>query len=146
MADNRQAHRETPVLGAHGRPGGNAMARFSPREKAKNAKGTFKKLLKFYVKEAKLLFLVSGLLLIAAAAGVFAPYLIGRSVDAMTGDAGVSFPLVYKSGAALLTIYLTVWILNTAQGLIMNRVSQRIVRTLRRSLFDKMQKLPLMFH
>ncbi|MCL2487269.1 MAG: ABC transporter ATP-binding protein, partial [Oscillospiraceae bacterium] len=148
MAENRNYQREpseAPPIGMQGRLGG-GPGRFMPKERAKNAKGTFVKLLRFYVKEAKALFAVSGLLLAAAVIGVFAPYLIGKSVDAMTVEGGVDLPLVYQYGAAVLTIYVSVWLLNITQGLLMNTVSQRIVRTLRGSLFDKMQRLPLMYH
>ena len=143
MPDNRTPQNTTPGMGMDNRPGGGA-ARFLPVEKAKNAKGTLKKLLRFYVKEAKGMFVASALLLLAAAATVLAPYLIGKSVSAMTD--GVNFSLVNRFGAALLIIYISVWVLNVIQGLIMNKVTQRIVRTLRRSLFGKLQRLPLMYH
>jgi len=139
-------------MGAFGRRGGGGGggfgggSRFRPGEKATDAKGTFRKLLKFYIKEAKSLFIVSGLLLASASVSVFVPFLIGKSVDAMTTAHGVDLPLVYQYGALLLIIYVTVLIINITQGLIMNTTSQHIVRTLRRSLFDKMQKLPLMYH
>ena len=144
MAEQRYqpAQIKVPALGRGGKVGG--MERFAPKEKARDAKGTFRKLLKFYVKEGKSLFLVSGLLLINAALGVFGPYLVGKSVGAMAD--GVDLPLVYQYGAALLAIFIAVWALNIAQGLIMNAASQRIVRTLRGSLFDKLQRLPLMYH
>ena len=122
------------------------MGRFAPKQKARDAKGTFLKLIKFYMQEAKSLFLVSGLLLASAVVSVFIPYFIGKSVDAMTGADGVNLTLVYQFGAALLTFYAIILIVNIAQGLIMNKTSQHIVRVLRKSLFNKMQKLPLMYH
>ena len=120
--------------------------RFKPKARAKDAKGTFKKLLNFYMKEAKSLFLVTGLLLVSAVISVFTPYLVGKCIDALAGEGGVELSLVYRFGALLLTIFITVLILNIVQGLIMNAASQHIVRTLRMALFNKLQKLPLMFH
>jgi ATP-binding cassette subfamily B protein len=135
-----------------GRPGGGGGSgagggsRFKPKEKAADARGTFAKLLKYYLQEGKSLFLVSGLLLAGASAGVFGPFIVGKSINAMAGADGVNFPLVYQFGTVLLAIYATVWVINVIQGLIMNSVSQRIVRSLRKTLFDKMQKLPLKYH
>ncbi|MCL2508697.1 MAG: ABC transporter ATP-binding protein/permease [Oscillospiraceae bacterium] len=146
MANSKNSPQaEVPAIGRQNHIGG-GPARFMPKERAKNARGTFLRLLKFYTKEAKSLFFVSILLLINAAASVFAPYLIGKSVDAMTAAGGVNFTLIYQYGAALLMIYVTVWLLNITQGLIMNAASQRIMRTLHGTLFDKMQRLPLMYH
>ena len=146
MKDVGQTRKIISSFGIQGRGGANAMSRFAPKEKAKNAKGAFKKLFRFYIKEAKTLLIASGLLLVAAIAGVLAPWLIGMSVNAMIAENGVDFSLIYKYGAALLTIYVTIWFVNVIQGLVMNKVSQRIVRTLRKTLFDKMQRLPLMYH
>ena len=153
MADDREKRYEPsqlniPPPGPRGRfgGGGGGMARFAPKEKAKDAKGTFLKLLKFYMKEAKSLFLVSGLLLASAVVSVFVPYFIGKSVDAMTGAGGVELDLVYRFGAILLTFFVTILVINIIQGIIMNITSQHIILVLRKSLFNKMQKLPLMYH
>ena len=132
--------------GGGGGGGGGGMARFAPKEKAKDAKGTFLKLLRFYLREAKTLFIVSGLLLAVALVNVFVPYMIGKSVDAMTGAGGADLPLVYRYGAVLLVFFATILILNIVQGVIMNATSQHLVLVLRKSLFRKMQKLPLMYH
>ena len=144
---------DIPAIGGRGRGGAGGMgmggrgaARFMPKEKAKDAKGTFRALLKYYIKEAKTLFIVSGLLLLNAVVSVFTPYFIGKSVDAMTGAKGVDLPLVYRYSAILMTFFAIIVIINITQGLIMNTTSQHIVRKLRKSLFDKMQKLPLMYH
>ena len=137
---------DMPMPGPRGRGGGRAGDRFAPKEKAKNAKGTFIRLLKFFAKEGRMLFWVTGVLLIYAGLGVFGPYLIGRCVDALAGKGGVDLTLAYRYGAYLLTVYIILWLLNISQGLMMNIASQRIIRSMRKTLFDKMQTLPLMFH
>ena len=133
-----------PSIGRPGGGGGGPGQRFAPGEKAKDAKGTFRKLLKFYFKEAKSLFVVIALLLAETVINVFIPYIIGKAIDALNN--GVNFDLVYMLvgiHAALIVGIVTLSILN---GIIMNAVSQRIVRTMRKSLFDKLQKLPLTYH
>ncbi|MCL1792440.1 MAG: ABC transporter ATP-binding protein/permease [Oscillospiraceae bacterium] len=130
-------------IGRSGAPGGPA-ARFAPGEKAKDAKGTFGKLLKFYFKEAKSIFFVIFLLIADTSIVVLAPYFIGKAIDAL--EDGVNFNLAYSIAAILASLYIASWLFNTAQGVIMNSVSQRIVRSLRKNLFDKFQNLPLTYH
>jgi len=124
--------------------GGGLMNRFMPREKAKDARGTFVKLMRFYMMEGRVLFLVTGLLIVQTALGVAAPYLVGRAVDAMIGT--VDFDRVRAFVLALIAAYSASWLLDVSQGMIMNAASQRIVRALRKSLFDKLQTLPLSYH
>ena len=147
MAERREVTIVMPGThgrGGGGRPGGGAGARFGPREKAKDTGGTFRRLLRFYVAEGRSLFLVAGLLIIQTALGVAAPLFIGRAVDAMSD--GVEFELVYIFVLALLAAYTASWLIDVTQGVIMNATSQRIVRALRKSLFDKLQTLPLTYH
>ena len=123
-------------------------ARFNPGEKAKDARGTFKKLISFYLREAKSLFVVLVLLLINTSIIVFVPYLIGSGVNVLstnTGESTHTVPL-YFYPLILLIAYIADGGLNITQGIIMNRVSQRIVRSLRKSLFHKLQNLPLTYH
>jgi len=132
-----------PLMGPGGWRGG-AASRFMPSDKAKDAGATFRKLLKFYFKEAKSLFVVLVLILADTAIVVSGPYFIGKAIDAM--DHVVDFNLVHAFALILAAVYLGSWALNIVQGVIMNAASQRIVRTLRKSLFDKFQRLPLTYH
>jgi ATP-binding cassette subfamily B protein len=147
---NQKTPAAPPFVGMAGRPGampgmGRGPAdRFAPGEKAKNARGTFGKLLKYYFKEAKSLFAVLVLLLAETALSVSVPYFIGKAIGAL--DNGVDFDLAHMFVLILAAAYAGGWALNTTQGIVMNAVSQKIVRTLRKSLFDKLQKLPLAYH
>ncbi|MCL2494406.1 MAG: ABC transporter ATP-binding protein/permease [Oscillospiraceae bacterium] len=142
-ADRPAAQAAPPSIG---RPGGFKVGgmRFAETEKAHDAKGAFRKLLRFYFREAKPLFAVLVLLLLDMIVTVSAPYIIGRGIDAL--DIGNDLNLVYICAAALALAYLASWALTTAQGVIMNAASQRIVKTLRAALFDKLQRLPLTYH
>ena len=145
MADQPNTAVAPPSIGGRGGPGagGGGVRRFGPHEKARDARGTFRKLLGFYLKEGKSLFIV--ILLLSADVMLIArvPLYIGRAVNAM--DPAVNFRLAYSFVAIIAAFYIGDWILNVSQGLIMNVTSQRIVRTLRKSLFDKFQKLPLTY-
>ena len=142
MADRRDV---APAPGMPGRGfGSGPMQRFMPKEKARDSRGTFRRLMRFYLKEGRVLFVVSGLLIIQTALGVAAPYMIGRAVDAMTDS--VRLDIVRAFVLALVIAYTVSWIIDVTQGVMMNVASQRIVRALRKSLFDKLQTLPLKFH
>jgi len=143
MAERQVKPVEPPSIG---RPGGFKVGgmRFAETERARDAKGAFRKLLQFYFKEAKPLFAVLALLLADMIVTVAAPYIIGKGIDAL--NPGIDFHVVYLCALALALAYLASWGLTTLQGVIMNAASQRIVRTLRGAMFDKLQRLPLTYH
>jgi len=120
------------------------MNRFMPKEKPKDSRGTFRKLMGFYLMEGRALFIVAGLLTVQTALSVTAPFLVGKAVDAMA--AAVDFDRVRAFVVALLAAYTASWLLDVMQGVLMTATSQRIVRSLRSSLFDKLQTLPLTYH
>jgi len=143
MAEQREVTFNMP--GMHGRvPGAGGANRFMPKEKPKDSRGTFRKLIKYYLLEGRSLFLVTGLLLVQTALGVAAPYFVGRAVDAMTGTVNLDRVGVFV--LALIAAYTASWLLDISQGTIMNAASQRIVRALRKALFDKLQTMPLSYH
>ena len=146
MPEHKTKQVSPPALGPT-RFGAHA-ARFNPQEKAKDARGTFKKLIAFYMREAKSLFVVLVLLLINTLIIVFVPYVIGRAVNLLAQNTSTvthTLPF-YFYPLILLIAYIADAGLNISQGVMMNRVSQRIVRSLRKSLFRKLQKLPLTYH
>jgi len=144
MADRPEVTIVIPSMRGRGGGGGGGANRFAPREKAKDTRGTFRKLMRFYLKEGRVLFLVAGLLIIQTALGVLAPFLIGRAIDAMSGSPGIELVRIFV--LALIAAYTASWLIDVTQGVVMNAASQRIVRALRKSLFDKLQTLPLSYH
>ena len=150
MAERREVTIVVPGMrggrgpGGGGPGGGGPANRFMPKEKAKDSRGTFRALMRFYLKEGRVLFAVAGLLMVQTALGVAAPYFLGRAVDAMAG--AVQFDLVSVFVLALIIAYTASWLIDIIQGVTMNSASQRIVRSLRKALFDKLQTLPLSYH
>jgi ATP-binding cassette subfamily B protein len=117
-----------------------------PVVKAKNFKGTLRRLWEYFGKERKSLAFVFMLVLGDSALVLLAPYLIGRTIDAISGGKGhVSFGLLGIMALALLISYFTDAFLSFMQGWTMAKVSQKIVQNLRRTLFAKLQKLPVSF-
>jgi len=129
-----------PVVNLHHMGG-----RFAGGQKPRDMKGTIIRLWKLSGKEKWPLtgiFLISSL---SSVVGLIGPWLIGRAVDAIAAGQGVDIPQLYRillllgaayGAGALLTWLHEWWIAG---------VAQRIVMLIRRSLFDRVQALPLSF-
>jgi ATP-binding cassette subfamily B protein len=142
-----QGQQGNPVFAGPVLPGrGFAGRGRGPIVKPKQFKATMRRLWHYIGKERKLLAIIFMFILLDSALALSAPYLIGKSIDAMSASSGkVDFGLLEISIIALLTAYIADGLLTFLQGWIMAGVSQRIVANLRRSLFAKLQKLPLSF-
>jgi ATP-binding cassette subfamily B multidrug efflux pump len=130
-----------------GRPGGFGGRRnMGPVVKPKDFKGTFLRVWKYFEKEQKLLFIVLIFIIIDSVIGLAVPYLIGRSIDAMSRESGmVDFGVLGIIAVTLIIMYITDGIINFIQGFIVAGVAQRIVKNLRNTLFEKLQSLPIVF-
>jgi ATP-binding cassette, subfamily B, multidrug efflux pump len=117
-----------------------------PVVKAKDVRGTTLRLWQFYGRERGLLILIFSLVVISASIALSVPYLIGLSIDAMSiTDNIVDFKLLAITVSVLLTAYIIDGALHIIQGWLMAGFSQRIVKDLRRTIFAKLQKLPVAF-
>lgn len=115
----------------------------SNNEKPKNLKDTLSRLWGLFGKEKRFFVLI--FLLIAADTLILllVPYLIGKSVDVISvGINNVDFTVIKRIIYILLSVYIIDSSINLIQGLSMAGISQRIVRNIRKSFFDKLQKLP----
>ncbi|MEF3305962.1 ABC transporter ATP-binding protein [Paenibacillus sp. GYB003] len=127
-------------------PGGFGARGRGPDAKPKNFRGTMAKLWRYLGKERKLLSLIFAFLLIDAVIMLAGPYLIGVAIDAMTAAGSkVDFRLLEAALFALTAAYVADGALTLLQGWLMAGVSQRVVMNLRRTMFAKLQKLPLSF-
>ena len=106
----------------------------------------WRRLWKYFGKERQLFTVIFFFVLISVTLGLTGPYLIGRAIDAMSAkQQAVNFGLLKIMVVTLLVAYLLDATLNLTQGWPMAGVSQRIVQNLRRTLFGKLQKLPISF-
>jgi ATP-binding cassette, subfamily B, multidrug efflux pump len=136
--------KQQPVFSPRpGRGFGHGAAR-GPVSKPKNFTGTLKRLWQAFGKEKKLLPIVFVIVFVDALLMLSAPYLIGKSIDAMTGgEEALSFLSIII--LALLGSYILDGALTFLQSWLMAGISQRIVTNLRQALFDKLQKLPIAY-
>lgn len=142
MAEINSSYEKMPGLG---RPGAGAQ-RFAPGEKPKDAREVLRRLLSLLLDFRKSLILAVFLAGISSAVAITAPFLIGKAVntfDPFTG--GVDSQLLSVVLISLAACYCTAWIVDTVNGVIMAKVTQRLVKRLRRDFFAKLQKLPLRF-
>jgi ATP-binding cassette, subfamily B, multidrug efflux pump len=142
-----QTGNTTPPTPPPMRPGGmGGPQRRGPVVKPKNFKGTLKRLWQYFGKERRMLSFIFIFIVIDAALMLLAPFLIGKAIDAMRSNGGkVDFDFLEVMIIILIAVYMTDSILTFLQGWLMAGVSQRIVKSLRDSLFKKLQKLPVSF-
>jgi ATP-binding cassette, subfamily B, multidrug efflux pump len=143
-----QQKQQTTVFVNPVRPGGGGFGghRRGPVVKPKNFKGTLKRLWYYIGKERKLLTVIFLFILVDSALMLSTPYLIGKSIDAMSTPSGkVNFGILEAAVFTLFVAYIGDGVLTFLQGWLMAGVSQRIVKNLRGLLFGKLQKLPVVF-
>lgn len=144
---NNSVTSSTKLPSMNVRTGGRGgSARFAPGDKPKNARGTFARILKLFMRSGKAVFAAVLLTAVSSAVQVAVPYFTGLAFDVFAVPGGVF------DGSALMKILLIIallhvgrYIANTVSGVIMLRVSQRLVHVLRSEFFAKIQRLPLGF-
>lgn len=140
----RQEQPKMPALGH--RPGG-GRRRFAPGEKPKDAKKTLVRIVRIYMQWAKTIFFAIFLTVISSLIAVAIPYYVGKSINTFhIADRSVDISRLSEILTIILCLYLVNWLMNLINGILMLRVSQKLVLTLRTEFFAKMQKLPLGFY
>jgi len=157
MSDNRPNENERPKQRSNrppirmGRGGPHAMMR---GEKARDFKGTFKRLVKYL---GKYNLLILGVLLIAAASTVFSifgPKILGRATTQLFQDvaaqitgtgSGVDYVAIGRILIQVLTLYVLSAFLAFLQGYIMSGISTDITYRFRQDIAQKINKLPLQY-
>lgn len=148
--DERQNSSAQPIgigrgIGGPGRGFGGPRG-MMPVVKARDFKGTMLRLWKYFSKEHKLLGIIFILVTVRSALGVAIPYLIGRSINVLSlGKGAVNFKILKIMISILIAAYISDSAINFFQGWLMAGVSQRIVLNLRKTLFEKLQNLPIAF-
>lgn len=139
--------RETAGIGGYGGRGvGGGNRWLLQAAKPKNFKVTMVRLWKYFGKERQLITLIFCLVVFSAGIGLAAPYLIGRAIDLISAkNAMINLGLLQIIIITLGLAYVIDGSLTFLQGWLMAGVSQRIVQNLRRTLFAKLQKLPIAF-
>ena len=125
---------------AGGGPGGRYLR---PVEKPKNAGKTALRLVGFFKGHAWQVIMIFVLVLVTSGATLAVPILSGQAIDAL--DLRLDASVLHRVVIALALVYAADAIARFLQNWIVAMVSQRTVKMLRQSLFDKLQKLPIRF-
>lgn len=127
-----------------------------PTQKAKNAKGTFRRLLTFIKPEIPKIVLVLVCAIIATVFDIFAPRQLGLAtteifragVTIANGEpgAGVNFDLLREILLVLIVLYVCYQVFTYLQSFVMARVAQNVVYSLRQKTEEKLNRIPLSYY
>ena len=121
-------------------PGMNRSARFAAVEYAEDVSGTLKRILTYFAKEKTLVLFMLLIVVFGTLCGIYAPSLQSRSIDIIAGArTGALAPVL----AGMLAVYLLYSGSQLFQGLVSAKLSQRIVKRMRKELFGKIMDLPV---
>lgn len=125
----------------------------NPTEKAKDFKGTLKKIIK-YLKTYKLsIFFVIIFAIASTIFSIYGPKILGKAtteifngiVSKITGTGSIDFSKIGSILAFLLCLYILSAMLSFIQGFIMNGVANKVSYRLRKEISIKINKLPMKF-
>ncbi len=111
----------------------------------KSTKGVLLRLGK-YVMQHWLLFLVAiALTLLSNQLSLLGPMYSGEAIDAISAKEGVDFGAVWLNVGKMIACYVASAILAYAMAVLMIHLSQKIVYTMRKQLFEKLTTLPVSY-
>jgi len=117
-----------------------------PEDKPHNLYGTIKRLWKYFGNERKLLIFLILLSIFDTSIVLAVPYALGRAVDAISlSNASVNFSLLSIIITVLCAVLVIDGVISFMQSWLVAGVSQRIIQSFRTTLFEKLQKLPIVF-
>ena len=132
--------------------GGPGKGPKGPVEKAKDFKGTTKKLMKDYLSKYKIALIV--VMIFAIGSTIFSivgPKILGNAtteifnglVNKISGNGGIDFDKVGSILLTLLGLYVVSAIFSFIQSFVMTQVSQKLTYTMRNNLAKKINRLPM---
>ncbi len=132
--------------GGHGGPMG-ALGR--PVEKAKDFKGTLKRLFGYLKPYTSTLILSAIFILLSTAISTAAPKLIGLAINSMfrsvSGGSAMDMSYIARMISILAVLYLLSSVFTYFSQMSLSRASNKIVYTLRKDLDNKLERLPLKY-
>jgi len=123
-------------------PGGGRL-RGARIETARDVRGTLRRLLATLRPFWGVLGVVFVLGIVSTAMDLIAPLLMSDAIDNLIAGNGAA--VLQRIVLAMLGAYLGAWLAKVAQNAIMARISQQVMRTMRRDLFEHLQTLSLRF-
>lgn len=155
MADEKKTTPQFRPMPERGpRPGGPMFAR--PAEKAKDFKGTLKRLIIYLKPYLVPIIIVLAITITATVLTIIAPKVLGKATTEIfrgimakmlrLPNAAINFSYVAKILIQVSILYIVSALLNYVQQYVMAGVSQKIVMRMRKDISEKLAKLPLRFY
>lgn len=144
MSENNHRHRRGPMGGGPGS---------RPVEKAKNFKGTLKKLLGYLSKYKFMIAIVISCAIISTIFNIVGPKILGNItteiysgvMKMIAGTGGIDFDEIRRIVLILLAIYIVSAAFSYIQSFIMVGVGQKFTYSLRKGISEKINKLPIKY-
>lgn len=146
MAENRRNmdYKNMPRLGRRGGGGG---VRFAPKAKPKNGRRTFRRLLNIFLRWKTTIGFTLVLTLSSSIISLFTPLLLGNAINTFNiKTSRVDTSLLTLILILLMISYLASWFLDTITGVLMTKLTQKLVTYLRAEFFAKLHRIPLNFY
>ena len=123
-------------------------------EKAKDFKGTVKKLVKSYLSPYKWQIII--VLIFAIGSTIFSivgPKILGNAtteiynglISKISGGSGINFEAIANILITLLILYIVSMAFSSIQGFVMTNVAQKVTHKVRNDLAKKINKLPMRY-
>ncbi len=109
----------------------------------KTSRRIFLRLGKYVLREWPLFVVAIIFTLLSNQLALLGPEYSGNAIDALSGEGGVDFALVWKNVSYMLVCYIGAAVLSYFLAVLMIRLSQRIVVKMRREVFEKLNTLPI---
>ncbi|MDD5828670.1 MAG: ABC transporter ATP-binding protein [Lachnospira sp.] len=147
MADNNFKAKHAPKRGPMGRGG------MMPVEKAKDFKGSIKKLINYIGKYKIAIFIVMIVTTVSTVFNVIGPKILGKATTALSeglmkkiaGTGSIDFGRIGSILIAVLCLYLASAMFNFIQGWIMTGVTQKVCYRLRKEISEKINRMPMKY-
>ena len=129
--------------GAPGMPGGG----MGGMEKSKNLKKAYADLFRYIGAHKKSLIIAAVLSVIGAVLNLIGPNKLSEVTNLITAvlTSSIDIPAVVRIASLLAALYVLGFVLNYTQGFIMATLTQRVTRTMRRDISQKIDRLPLRY-
>ncbi len=129
------------------------MGPHGKREKAQDAKGTIKKLVKSLKRYYPLLIVIFVFSVLGTIFTIVGPKVLGNAttevfnglISKLTGRSGIDFDKLHKILLTILILYIVSALFNYFEGIIMANISQKYTEDLRKKVNRKIEKLPFSY-
>ncbi len=119
------------------------MSKVNKQPKEKTTKGLLRRLLRYVLKYWHLFAVAVLLTLFSNQLSLLGPKYSGEAIDAIASPDGVNFGIVQVSVIRMLVCYVFAAVTSYLLAVLMIQISQKIVYTMRKELFEKLTTLPV---